>query len=203
MAVAWLAGYVAAGAMALAVFVSSLGTVTPLPNDHYHAFVAPALFSLLGLGAVALWRRDGPGRLLAAAGVAALVVWNVATQPPAVAADGGWPAAQAAGQHLATAAAGEPLAFVGVPEVKPVTAYTYPLTLAGGTVGEIATAPRVAVLCDDLFTELNGGPCGGPAEDAALARALLAVDRFVTPTLAERFAPASGRTLSIYRLASP
>ena len=43
----------------------SLATVVPgLPNDHYHAFADPMVFTLVGLGAAVLWR----GRL---AGVAA------------------------------------------------------------------------------------------------------------------------------------
>ena len=42
---------------ALTVISPSLATVIPgLPNDHYHAFADPMVFTLVGLGAGALWR---------------------------------------------------------------------------------------------------------------------------------------------------
>ena len=200
--VAWLAAYVAIGAFLLALFVPSLGTVTPLPNDHYHAFVAPALFALCGLGAAALWRRDRIGRVLAVAGVGGLVAWSLATQPPPAAADGGWPAARDAGARLARDAASQPLAFVSVPDFKPPTAYTYPFSLAGGVVADsVANVRRVAVLCDDLFRDVVGAACGGPAEDAALRAALEAAGRGgAVPIVEDRFAPAPGRTLTVYRI---
>jgi hypothetical protein len=205
IAVAWLASYVAVGALLLALLVSSLGTVTPLPNDHYHAFVAPALFTLVGIGAAALWRRDTAGRVLAAVGIGALVAWNLAIQPPVVAPDGGWPAGRAAGVRLAEVAGGQPLAFLGVPEAKPTTAYTYPFELAGGTVAaNLRGASQVAVLCDDLFRDVVGAACGGPAEEAAIRRALAAQGSTGTsPSLVARFSPASGRSISVYRLAGP
>ena len=87
----WLAGWVVSSTLLLTLFVASLATVTPLPVDHYHAFVDPAVLALVGLGAAALWRRNPAGRGLAVVGVAALVAWNLGTQPPAVAADGGGP----------------------------------------------------------------------------------------------------------------
>ena len=43
--------------LALTVISPSLATVIPgLPNDHYHAFADPMVFTLIGLGAGALWR---------------------------------------------------------------------------------------------------------------------------------------------------
>jgi hypothetical protein len=212
--VAWLAAYVALAAVLLAVFVPSLGTVTPLPNDHYHAFVAPAVFAIVGLGAAALWRRDIVGRVLTVVGVGALVAWNVATQPASIAADGGWPAAREAGVRLAEDAAGAPLAFLAVPDFKPPTAYVYPYRLAGGAVGggavggavgggavaDGAGGGRVAVLCDDLFRDVTGLACGGPAEDRALQEALGAAATSTAIEVVDRFSPAAGRSLTVYRL---
>ena len=50
-------------ALALTFISPSLATVIPgLPNDHYHAFADPMVFTLVGLGAGALWRvRPGRG----------------------------------------------------------------------------------------------------------------------------------------------
>ncbi len=204
-AVRWLAGYAALAILALAIFVPSMGVVTPLPTDHYHAFVGPAIWGLVGLGVAALWNRDTIGRVLAVAALTALVAWNLAGQPPPAAADGGWPAARDAGARLVRVAAGQPLAFVGVPSFKPTTAYTYPFAIAGGVVAPgIAAAPRVAVVCDDLFRQANGGPCGGQVEAAALAEALAAAGRPAGGgSLVERFSPAPGRTISVFLVGLP
>ena len=44
-------------ALALTVLSPSLATVIPgLPNDHYHAFADPMVFTLIGMGAAVLWR---------------------------------------------------------------------------------------------------------------------------------------------------
>ncbi len=189
----WLAGSVALGVLILVLAVKALASVTPLPTDQYIASLEPAIVTLAGLAAAALWRRDLVGRIAAAVAVTALVGWNLWTQPPPVAADGGWTAARAAGVHLAALAGGRPLAFVGLPAFKAVTAYTYPYEVAGGVVGDASSAPSVVILCDDLFRDAIGAACGGPAEDAALVPAGLA-----GATLVERFSPAPGRTISVY-----
>jgi hypothetical protein len=194
----WLAGWVVSSTLLLTLFVASLATVTPLPVDHYHAFVDPAVLALVGLGAAALWRRNPAGRGLAVVGVAALVAWNLGTQPPAVAADGGWPAAREAGVRLAAETRDAPTALLGVPPFKPVTTYLYPLALAGVTPVEVSAARRVVVVCDDTFREVVGAACGGPAEAAALERAGI-----TGSVLRDRFAPAPGRTLSVYERATP
>jgi len=194
----WLAGWVVSSTLLLTLFVASLATVTPLPVDHYHAFVDPAVLALVGLGAAALWRRNPAGRGLAVVGVAALVAWNLGTQPPAVAADGGWPAAREAGVRLAAETRDAPTAILGVPPFKPVTTYSYPLALAGVTPVEVSAAGRFVVVCDDTFREVVGAACGGPAEAAALERAGI-----TGSVLRDRFAPAPGRTLSVYERATP
>ena len=198
IATRWLVGWVVSSTLFLTLFVASLATVTPLPVDHYHAFVDPAVLALVGLGAAALWRRNPAGRGLAFIGVAALVAWNLGTQPPAVAADGGWPAAREAGVRLAAETRGAPTALLGVPPFKPVTTYSYPLALAGVTPVEVSAASRVVVVCDDTFRVVVGAACGGPAEAAALERAGM-----TRPVLQDRFTPAPGRVLSVYERAAP
>ena len=59
---------------------------------------------------------------------------------------------------------------------------------------EVSAARRVVVLCDDLFENVVGVACRGPAEAAALDRAGV-----IRPVLLDRFAPAPGRTISVYR----
>ena len=194
----WLAGWVVSATLLLTLFVASLATVTPLPVDHYHAFVDPAVIVLVGVGAAALWRRDRAGRSLAVAGVAALVAWNLGTQPPAVAANGDWPAARAAAGRLAAEIRDVPTALLDVPPFKPVTAYSYPLELLGVTPVDVPAARRLVVICDDLFEDVVGMACRGPAEAAALDRAGVS-----QPVLLDRFAPAPGRTISVYDRPAP
>ncbi len=193
----WLAGWVVSSTLLLTLFISSLATVTPLPVDHYHAFVDPAVIVLVALGAAALWKRDQVGRGLAVVGVTALVAWNLGTQPPAVAANGDWPAARAAAARLEPELRDVPTALLDVPPFKPVTAYSYPLGLLGITPVDVSAARRVVVICDDLFEHVVGAACRGPAEAAALDRAGV-----VGPVLLDRFEPAPGRTISVYERAA-
>ncbi len=195
--VRWLAGSLVAVVLALALFVGSLARVTPLPVDHYHAFLDPLVIVLVGLVIAALWRRDRIARTLAVAALASLVAWNAAQQPPAVAPDGGWPAARAAASRLLADAAGRPLALVGLPAFKATTAYGYPLAVAGEAPVPPGRAGALAILCDDLFVEQVGAACGGAAEDREVARL------GVAGVLFERFSPAPGRTLSVYLVGAP
>jgi hypothetical protein len=186
----------------------SLATIVPgLPNDHYHAFADPMVFTLVGLGAAALWR--GPtsanaeagrlvGRVVAVVGVVALLGWNLANQPPAVHPDGGFPAAEMAAVRIANTTTGGEVTLRSLPDFKSSEAYAYPLVRAGrivhmarGSVG--AGAPgTLVVVCDSLFEEAIGAPCGGPAE----AR-IAPPDRYGQPV--DRFEAAPGRTISVYR----
>ncbi len=203
--------------IALTVGASSLATVViGLPNDHYHAFADPMVFVLVGVGVAALVRVGtsasgrwaGPIRtvasVVAAVLVVALVGWNLVRQPPAVVADGGWPAAQDAAARILVATGGGPVTLDSLPVVKSADAVRFPLErIAPGTVVDApapgaATAdlPARVVLCDQLFHESIGADCGGPAEDALIARIS---DTTAPPTIVDRFEAAPGRWVTVYR----
>ena len=223
-------------ALALTFISPSLATVIPgLPNDHYHAFADPMVFTLVGLGAGALWRvrpgRAAPassgasagvadanppadasdahvgigrtvpvGPAIVVAGLALLIAFNLLNQPPAAHPDGGFPAAEtAAARILAATGADTTITLRSLPDFKSTEAYAYPLIRAGASVradtgsGPVASSDgALVVICDSLFEESIGAPCGGPAE-ATVAPP----DRFGEPV--DRFVAAPGRTISVYR----
>lgn len=203
-ALAWLGGSVVAGALLLAVGVRSLAVVTPLPNDHYHAFLWPAVAASAGVAAAVLARPAAAvrgaarwgGAVAVVAVLAGAVAWNLAIQPPRVAADGGWPAAEAAGQRVADVTGGAPTAVVGTPAAKKTAALDYPLTVLGRAPVAADEATRVAVLCDALFEEVIGLACRGPAESARLAE--LGIGEGARLDL---FEAAPGRWISVYEVA--
>ncbi len=57
----WFALILVFGWVVLTFGASGLSTVTPLPVDHYHAFLDPVVFVALGLGAAAVWRGGSAG----------------------------------------------------------------------------------------------------------------------------------------------
>jgi len=225
----WLAGTLVFGWLVLTFGAAGLSTVTPLPVDHYHAFLDPVVFVALGLGVAAVWRGAGrpidaettaergptePGvappaarsafaaRGAVATALAILLTWNVAIWPPAVASDGGWPAARSAADRIEQATGVRPIRMIGLPEFKSTEAYGFPLERDGRSVVEDlpvgvdrdATSPApeptaaLTVLCDDLFVS----DCGGPAERAAVTSWPFPVH------LVDRWQPAPGRTISVY-----
>ena len=201
----WFAGTLAWTIVALTVAASGLGTVVPgLPNDHYHAFADPIVFVVVGLGTAALvrWRPRQQsvaapsaaaigGPVAAVALVAVLVVFNLTRQPPAVVADGGWPAARMAADRILASTGTAPIDLLSLPRFKSPDAVGFPLVAAGAhvaIVGVSAAPPARVVLCDARFESTIGAPCGGPAEDA-LAGGAGGVDRFEA---------APGRWVSIY-----
>ena len=213
VAVRWLGLGLAWTALALTVISPSLaGVVEGLPNDHYHAFADPMVFVLVGIGAGALWSAAGrqlaagnrtaaPGQLLAGVGVLAIVAWAAFHQPPAIASDGGFPAAQAAALRIQADAGSGPIVLASLPAFKTAEAYEYPIVQAsGGVVNDLAAASlagrTLVVLCDSLFETAIGAPCGGPAE-AAVAPP----DRYAGPL--DRFKAAPRQTISVYRLRPP
>ncbi len=178
-------------------------------------------------------RPDGPavagpavaGPAVAGPAVAVLllvatIAWNVYDAPPARAADGGWPAADAAAGRIAQVvapdlrpAAGADIVlaavtsdqsdavvgWVTIPAFKSADAYRFPLERRG-IATSAATSPSadlgtsafrfVVVVCDDLFRDVTGSACGGPAEGR----------RIVTGPgrLVDRFEAAPGRWISVY-----
>ena len=131
----------------LTLSAPSLATVIPgLPNDHYHAFADPMVFTLIGLGAAALTARTaGAGPpiqrlarpILAAVGLLALLAWNVTHLPPPVHPDGGVPAGERAAARVdaALVAAGverlDVVRLQSLPEFKSTEAMAYPLARLG------------------------------------------------------------------------
>ena len=214
LAVRWFTLSIVWSTLFLAVAGRGLTTVIPgLPNDHYHAFVDPMVFGLIGLGLAAVARRrdgqyggDGPGRVVVAIVVAATVSVAAGQWPPAVAADGGWPAARAAGERIALATGDRPIELAGLPLFKSTAAYGFPLADAGLTVSAV-TGPGVApgvtagdpaasalvVACDRLFESVLLASCGGPAEERILERG-----GDVVYELVERFDASPRTVISIY-----
>jgi len=183
-------------AVALAVISSSLARVVPgLPNDHYHAFLDPVVFVAAGLGVAGLWRRDVVGRIIAAAGLAALVALNVAIWPPRVAPDGGYPLAERAAARIIQVVGDGPYRLAGLPTNKSPDAYGFPLTRLGRPPGLwiVESELPIVIACDRLLEPMIGAACGGPAEDARLPQ--LDARR----TLVERFDASPRTVISIYR----
>ena len=203
----------------LTLAAPSLAAVVPgLPNDHYHAFADPMVFTLVGLGAAALARSSGGmgraiGPAAASVGVLALVGWNLTHLPPAVHADGGVPAGEAAARHVTTTleiAGIAPDAIVRIqslPTFKSTEAMAYPLIRAGravladaakgiapGSTAQERAPGALVLLCDDRFHEAIGARCGGPAE------ATIASDAGgpAWGPLLDRFEAAPDRFVSVY-----
>jgi 4-amino-4-deoxy-L-arabinose transferase-like glycosyltransferase len=199
----WAVAFLTVAAPSLAVVVRGL------PNDHYHAFADPLVFVLVGIGAAALVReiRAPAGGLLAAAGVLALVAWNVSRLPPAVHPDGGFPAGDRAAVRVDETLSGAGIErgaasqLRSLPDFKSTEAVAYPLDRLGRAVQ--AETPQglapgstpsgagsaLVLLCDQLFRDAIGTDCGGPAEDAAVGGMGQLVDRFEA---------APGRWISVY-----
>jgi len=219
IAVRWLGLGLLWSALFLTVAAPSLATViVGLPNDHYHAFADPMVFVLVGIGAAALARTRPAGPPVLIVTLVALLIWNVANQPPSVHPDGGFPAAAAAAERIdatlerAGIGADQPVRLRSLPGFKSTEAYAYPLIRGGRSVvaetpigvapgsvdpTEVADAGLV-LICDRLFEPAMGVACGGAAEAA------------VTPDgggstwgpLLDRFEAAPGRIISVYAAAA-
>lgn len=149
------------------------------------------------------------GRFLAILGTLVLVAWAAAHLPPAVNRDGGFPAAVEATARIEAAVGPGPIRLRSMPDFKSVEAYAYPLVRAGWTLhmgeetgdatltlGATTSGPEsLVIICDSLFEGAIGAACGGPAE-ATIAPASLGEP-------IDRFEAAPGRTISVYRPASP
>ena len=113
-----------------------------------------------------------PGRVLATVVAAALLACGVTAWPPAVSPDGGWPGADAAAAQVRQMTDGQPVALDGLPSFKSSDALGFPLLRRGTDIVDPQTHPPYYVLvCDPLFNEVMGAPCGGPAETAWMQQA--------------------------------
>ncbi len=200
--VRWIGATLLWSCLVLGLTISGLASVTPLPVDHYHAFLDPLVVVVVGLGAAAMWRRrtgrpERAGGLGAVILVAVLAVWNVAHWPPTVARDGGYPVAETAAGRIAATTGTRPTFIASLPAFKTPEAYLYPLRRIGATVTDRAPirgfAGPIVVVCDSLFVP----DCGGTAERALLA-SITSPTAYGVPRLADQFVAAPGRTISVY-----
>lgn len=216
----WLVAILAWSTVALAFAAPSLQRVVAgLPNDHYHAFLDPIVIILIAVPAAGLFERAlvawRSGRrpiaavatVAVAAGLTALVVVALVRKPPAVDADGGWPAMRDAGTRIVAYAAGRPVAVFGLPDFKLPDAVLFPIEHAGGQVaglGDLMGFPEgsevIVVACDRLFEAAIGRSCGGPAEDAYVAglTEMGSGPGAVPPHVVERFDASPRTSISIY-----
>ena len=222
----WLAGILAWSTVALALAAPSLQTVVAgLPNDHYHAFADPIVIILIAVpvaglfeAALAAWRANPtPVRAAAPAilGVAVVVlsVAMLSRKPPHADPDGGWPALRDAGTRVAAFAGDRPIAMFGVPDFKLPDAVGFPIAYAGGEVSrgfaDLMGFPSgfgvIVVACDRLFEQVVGAACGGPAEDALVARLTESGSGpgAAPPPLVERIEASPRTSISIYGPVAP
>lgn len=221
----WLVGILAWSTLALAFVAPSLQRVVPgLPNDHYHAFVDPIVVILIGVPAAGFlsraldaWRstrRPSTGIAIIAimADLMALVAVTVIRTPPAVDPNGGWPAMRDAGVRVAAIAAGRPVFLYGLPGFKLPDAGGFPIEFAGGEVadhsgtnGIPSEAGPIVIVCDRLFATAISLPCGGPAEDAYLAKLTESGSGpgGIPPRVVERFDASPRTSVSIYAPVAP
>ncbi len=204
--------------------------MTPLPVDHYHAYLDPIVFVGVGLTAAGLWqlaaRRTTTGlarnlaKGLVGAAVAGLLVFNVAIAPPAQSPDGGWTAADVAAQRILMSTGGRPIELRSLPAFKAPDAYGFPLVwfhaqVSGTTDTPTAWTGAVAASSDTSGATAGDVPAAALASNGAIVTvcdALFvhdcggAAEAAAVPAtgfdLALRFTAAPGRTISVY-LPSP
>ncbi len=219
------------GWLVLGVGVGGLATVTPLPVDHYHAFLDPIVFIAVGLTAAGLWRLAAQDTLattsrravqgVLALALAGLVAFNLVDAPPATAPDGGWPAAEAAAQRILLITRTRPIELRGLPAFKAADAYGFPLIRQGATVSGTLDSPTPWSTAAAQSASGTGAVAGEvPAAVLGSSGAVVVVcdSLFVTTCagaaedaavpaatfkLADRFVAAPNRTISIYLPAAP
>jgi len=214
------------GWLVLGIGVGGLATVTPLPVDHYHAFLDPIVFVAVGLIAAGLWRLarlpDLAGtprraiRGLVALAVAGLVAFNLAIAPPVVAPDGGWPAADEAAHRILAVTGVNPIELRSLPAFKAADAYGFPLIRLGASVSGTLDTPTAWSMAAAASASGTGAiPGEVPAallvsngdivvvcDSLFVATCGGAAESAAVPAstfnLADRFVAAPGRTISIY-----
>ena len=213
--------------VALGIAAPSLASVVRgLPNDHYHAFADPMVFTLVGLGAARLWswrgrlpsRRPegGPalpnwaGPLVAVILVGGLVGWNVTHLPPGRNRDGGFPAAEDAAVRIGRTIDDRPTALRSIPPFKSTEAYAYPLLLDGQNLvsvpaqgdddeagrAEREQAERDATAIVVICDDLFETVTGAPCGGPAEDQEVLPGGRFGSAV--DRWEASPGRWISVY-----
>ena len=226
----FLGGTLLFGWLFLGFGVGALTTVTPLPVDHYHAFLDPIVFVGAGLTAAGLWRlaaRPAVGtvarnlaRGLLTAAVAGLLAFNVAIAPPAQSPDGGWNAADVSAQRILMSTAGLPIELRSLPAFKAPDAYGFPLVWFHAQVSGTTDTPTPWTQAVSASADGSGSTPGDvPTSDLASGGAIVTVcdalfvhdcggaaESAAIPAtgfrLVDRFDGAPGRTISVY-LPSP
>jgi hypothetical protein len=214
------------GWLVLGIGVGGLATVTPLPVDHYHAFLDPIVFIAVGLTAAGLWRLVRRPNVVAtprrairgliAVAVAGLVAFNLAIAPPVQAPDGGWPAADAVARRILAVTGVNAIELRSLPAFKAADAYGFPLfRLGAGVTGTLdtPTAWSIAAAASASGTgavqgEVPASLLGSNGDIVVICDSLFlttcggpAEDAAVPASsfnLADRFVAAPGRTISIY-----
>jgi len=206
--------------------VGALTTVTPLPVDHYHAFLDPIVFVGAGLVCAGLWHLVGHdvgaqaprwlARGVVGLGLAGLLAFNLAIAPPAISADGGWAAADLASQRILMATEGRPIELRSLPAFKATDAYGFPLVWHHATVtGTIDRPTAWTVAAAASATGTGAVPGAVPTDQLESSGAIVticdalfihdcggAAEAAAVPasgfTLTLRFDAAPGRTISVY-----
>ena len=207
--------FVLVGMGAAGLWRLNVAAAAAVPGGAAAVAVAPAV-GYVGPAAGADVGADGARqlpvhRVALVAAIAILVSWNIGHQPPAIAPDGGFPAAERAAIRIADSASRSSAAdrsgtgtvmLRSIPDFKSVEAYAYPLIRLGvpvhvdrgkdGTRPDTPSTGTFVLICDATFEAVVGASCGGPAEAVVAPPAI-----FGDPI--ERFEAAPGRTISIYR----
>ena len=219
------------GWLVLGIGVGGLATVTPLPVDHYHAFLDPIIFIGVGLTAAGLWRLVGRAsvtanprlavRGLIGIGIAGLVAFNLATTPSSQAPDGGWPAADAAAQRILMITQAQPIELRSLPAFKAADAYGFPLIRSHAEVTGTLDTPTLWSIAAAGSATGTGAVSGEVSANALVSTGAIVTicDSLFVATcggtaeaaavpatgfnLAYRFVAAPGRTISIYLPVDP
>ena len=144
--------------------------MTPLPVDHYHAFLDPIVFVGAGLTTAGLWLLTARGtsgplarnlaRGLVGAGVAGLLAFNVAIAPPAQSPDGGWNAADVAAQRILMSTGGLPIELRSLPAFKAPDAYGFPLVWFHAQVSGTTDTPTAWTRAAAASADSSGATAG-------------------------------------------
>ncbi len=221
----FLAATLVFGWLFLAFGVGALTTVTPLPVDHYHAYLDPIVFVGAGLTVAGLWaivqRGATPAprsvaRGMLAATVAGVIAFNLSIAPPAPSPDGGWDGADGAAQQILMVTGSRAIELRSLPAFKAPDAYGFPLVWFHALVSGTTDRPTAWTVAAAASPDGTGAVAGGvPAADLGSNSAIVTVcdalfihdcggaaETAAVPatgfSLALRFVAAPGRTISVY-----